>query len=155
MLHPSQNNLIWIDLEMTGLGDENVILEIAVIITDEKLNITDKFPNSKLGLAINRTKEELKTIEPWSLNQHTKSGLLESLKVTNITIEDAQKETLEFLSMHAEKGRSPLCGNSISHDRRFLRRYMPELDAFFHYRNVDVSSIKEPVSYTHLRAHET
>ena len=83
MLHPSQNNLIWIDLEMTGLGDDNVILEIAVIITDEILNITDKFPNSKLGLAINRTKEKLKTIEPWSLNQHTKSGLLKRVDESN------------------------------------------------------------------------
>ena len=75
--------------------------------------------------------------------EHTKSGLVESLKVTNITIDEAQKQTLDFLSQHTEKGRSPLCGNTISHDRRFLRRYMPELDSFFHYRNVDVSSIKE------------
>ena len=129
--------------------------------------------------------EFIDNMDEWNTNQHTKSGLVDSLRVTNMTIEEAQKLTLEFLSLHAEKGRSPLCGNSISHDRRFLRRYMPEVDAFFHYRNVDVSSIKElikrwnpelldgfrksgghramedvlesieAVSYTHLRAHET
>ena len=94
-IHP---NLVWIDLEMTGLGDDNVILEIAVIITDEKLNITDKFPNSKLGLAINRTKEELKTIEPWSLNQHTKSGLLKRVDESNCSLSDAENIVYKFIS---------------------------------------------------------
>ena len=124
MLHPSQNNLIWIDLEMTGLGDENVILEIAVIITDEKLNITDKFPDSKLGLAINRTKEEMKTIEPWSLNQHTKSGLIKRVEESNWSLNDAEDLVYKFISERIEHNKGILCGNSIWVDRKFLRKEM-------------------------------
>ena len=132
--------LVWLDLEMTGLDpDSERVIEIATAITSHDLSEIIEGPN----LVIQQPMEFIDNMDDWNTNQHTKSGLVESLKVTNITIEEAQKQTLEFLSMHAEKGRSPLCGNSISHDRRFLRRYMPELDAFFHYRNVDVSSIKE------------
>ncbi|MEC7881206.1 MAG: oligoribonuclease [Chloroflexota bacterium] len=145
MLHPSQNNLIWIDLEMTGLGDENVILEIAVIITDEKLNITDKFPDSKLGLAINRTKEELKTIEPWSLNQHTKSGLLKRVDESNYSLNDAESLVYKFISERIEQNKGILCGNSIWVDRKFLRKEMPKLEEYLFYRMIDVSSIKELV----------
>ena len=145
MLHPSQNNLIWIDLEMTGLGDDNVILEIAVIITDEKLNITDKFPNSKLGLAINRTKEELKTIEPWSLNQHTKSGLLKRVDESNCSLSDAENIVYKFISERIEQNKGILCGNSIWVDRKFLRKEMPKLEEYLFYRMIDVSSIKELV----------
>ena len=122
MLHPSQNNLIWIDLEMTGLGDNNVILEIAVILTDEKLNVTDRFPDSKLGLAINRTEEELITIEPWSLNQHTKSGLLERVKKSPNSLIVTEKLVLEFISKRIEPNKGILCGNSIWVDRKFLRK---------------------------------
>ena len=85
MNEDTNNNLIWLDLEMTGLGDEHVILEVAIIITDEKLNITDRFPDSKLGLAIKRSEYELSEIEPWSLNQHTKSGLLERSRAVSYT----------------------------------------------------------------------
>ena len=96
MIEDNNNNLIWLDLEMTGLGEEHVILEVAIIITDEKLNIMDKFPDSKLGLAIKRSEEELSKIEPWSLNQHTKSGLLErskgseSVSYTHLTLPTSQ-----------------------------------------------------------------
>ena len=135
--------LVWLDLEMTGLDpDSERVIEIATAITNHDLSEIIEGPN----LVIQQPMEFIDNMDDWNTNQHTKSGLVESLKVTNITIEEAQKQTLEFLSMHAEKGRSPLCGNSISHDRRFLRRYMPELDAFFHYRNVDVSSIKELIT---------
>ncbi|MBM01857.1 MAG: oligoribonuclease [Chloroflexi bacterium] len=145
MLHPSQNNLIWIDLEMTGLGDKNVILEIAVIITDEKLNITDKFPNSKLGLAINRTKKELKTIESWSLNQHTKSGLLKRVEESNCSLNDAEDLVFKFISERIKPNKGILCGNSIWVDRKFLRKEMPKLEEYLFYRMIDVSSIKELV----------
>jgi len=145
MLHPSQNNLIWIDLEMTGLGDNNVILEIAVILTDEKLNITDRFPDSKLGLAINRTEEELITIEPWSLNQHTKSGLLERVNKSPNSLIVTEKLVLEFISKRIELNKGILCGNSIWVDRKFLRKEMPELENYLFYRMIDVSSIKELV----------
>lgn len=145
MLHPSQNNLIWIDLEMTGLGDNNVILEIAVILTDEKLNVTDRFPDSKLGLAINRTEEELITIEPWSLNQHTKSGLLERVKKSPNSLIVTEKLVLEFISKRIEPNKGILCGNSIWVDRKFLRKEMPKLENYLFYRMIDVSSIKELV----------
>ena len=132
--------LVWLDLEMTGLEpDSERIIEIATAVTSHDLSEIIEGPN----LVIQQPQEFISNMDEWNTNQHTKSGLVESLKVTNITIDEAQKQTLDFLSQHTEKGRSPLCGNSISHDRRFLRRYMPELDSFFHYRNVDVSSIKE------------
>ena len=132
--------LVWLDLEMTGLEpDSERIIEIATAVTNHDLSEIIEGPN----LVIQTPQEFIDNMDEWNTNQHNKSGLVDSLKVTNMTIEEAQKQTLEFLSLHSEKGRSPLCGNTISHDRRFLRRYMPELDAFFHYRNVDVSSIKE------------
>ena len=136
----NSKNLIWIDLEMTGLDTFNdKIIEIATIVTDKDLNILEEGP----VIAINTPQEALDAMDEWNTNQHNNSGLFDSLRVTKINIEEAEKQTIEFLNMHAEKGRSPLCGNTISHDRRFLRRYMPEVESFFHYRNVDVSSIKE------------
>ena len=144
-----KTNLIWIDLEMTGLSPENdVIIEIATVVTDADLNIIDEGPS----LVIHQDNNYLDGMDEWNTNQHNSSGLVQSLRVTNVTIEDAERETLKFLSNHTIKGRSPLCGNTISHDRRFLARYMPELSSFFHYRNVDVSSIKEVVKrwYPHL-----
>ena len=132
--------LVWLDLEMTGLEpDSERIIEIATAVTNHDLSEIIEGPN----LVIQTPQEFIDNMDEWNTNQHNKSGLVDSLRVTNMTIEEAQKQTLEFLSLHSQKGRSPLCGNTISHDRRFLRRYMPELDAFFHYRNVDVSSIKE------------
>jgi oligoribonuclease len=132
--------LIWLDLEMTGLDpDSERIIEIATAVTNHDLSEIIEGPN----LVIKQPEEFINNMDEWNTKQHNKSGLVESLKVTNINTEEAQKQTLEFLTAHAQKGQSPLCGNTISHDRRFLRRYMPELEAFFHYRNVDVSSVKE------------
>ncbi len=132
--------LIWLDLEMTGLDpDSERIIEIATAVTNHDLSEIIEGPN----LVIKQPEEFINNMDEWNTKQHNKSGLVESLKVTNINTEEAQKQTLEFLTVHAQKGQSPLCGNTISHDRRFLRRYMPELEAFFHYRNVDVSSVKE------------
>jgi len=132
--------LIWLDLEMTGLDpDSERIIEIATAVTNHDLSEIIEGPN----LVIKQPEEFINNMDEWNTKQHNKSGLVESLKVTNINTEEAQKQTLEFLTFHAQKGQSPLCGNTISHDRRFLRRYMPELEAFFHYRNVDVSSVKE------------
>ena len=121
----NSKNLIWIDLEMTGLDTFNdKIIEIATIVTDKDLNILEEGP----VIAINTPQEALDAMDEWNTNQHNNSGLFDSLRVTKINIEEAEKQTIEFLNMHAEKGRSPLCGNTISHDRRFLRRYMPEVE---------------------------
>ena len=130
---------------MTGLGDEHVILEVAIIITDEKLNIVDKFPDSKLGLAIKRSEEELSKIEPWSLNQHTKSGLLERSKKSECTVDKAQDLVLKFISERIKPNKGILCGNSIWVDRKFLKKEMPVLEKYLFYRMIDVSSIKELV----------
>ena len=132
--------LVWLDLEMTGLDpDSERIIEIAIAVTNHDLTEITEGPN----LVISQPQEFIDNMDEWNTNQHNNSGLVDSVKVTKITTEEAEKQTMEFLNKYGEKGRSPLCGNSISHDRRFLRRYMPEVESFFHYRNVDVSSIKE------------
>ena len=132
--------LIWLDLEMTGLDpDSERIIEIATVVTSSDLEEVFEGPN----LVIKQPQEFIDGMDDWNLNQHGSSGLLECLKVTEITELEAEKATLNFLRDHTEKGTSPLCGNTIYHDRRFLGRYMPELADFFHYRNIDVSSIKE------------
>ena len=132
--------LVWLDLEMTGLDpDSERIIEIAIAVTNHDLTEIIEGPN----LVIKQPQEFIDNMDEWNTNQHNNSGLVDSLKVTKITIEEAERQTIDFLNAYGEKGRSPLCGNSISHDRRFLRRYMPEVESFFHYRNVDVSSIKE------------
>ena len=133
--------LIWIDLEMTGLSDEHVIVEIASLVTDASLNILAEGPE----IAIWRTDEELSTIDPWAKEQHTSSGLLSRVKESTVGIKDAEEQTLAFLSVWAEVGTLPLCGNSVSTDRRFIRKEMPHLDQFLHYRIVDVSTVKELV----------
>ena len=138
--------LVWLDLEMTGLNPKkHRIIEIASIITDSELNIIAEGPD----LVIHAQDEILERMNDFVHEMHRSSGLIEEVKNSKISIEEAEKETLSFLSRHTEKGRSPLCGNTISHDRRFLVRYMPELSAFFHYRNVDVSSLKEVVKRWH------
>jgi len=137
------SNLIWIDLEMTGLDPEKmVILEIASIVTDADLGIIAEGPH----IVINQPDDILDGMEEWSRTHHQASGLLDSVKESKYDCSYAEKETLKFVSTHCSKGESPLCGNTIWQDRRFLVKYMPELESFFHYRLVDVSSIKELVS---------
>ena len=136
----NEKNLVWIDLEMTGLDPKkHVIIEIASIVTDSKLNILDEGP----VIAIKRTVQELKQIDDWSLRTHTSSGLIKRVKQSNVTIQETEKQTLSFLQKWVPKGVSPLCGNSVHQDRRFLRMEMPDLDSYFHYRIIDVSTIKE------------
>ena len=137
-----KGHLVWIDLEMSGLDPEiHVIMEIGSIITDDRLEIVAKGPD----IAINHPKGILSLMDEWSLKHHQLSGLLDRAKASPYNCQRAEKETIEFLSRYCKKGESPLCGNSVWQDRRFLARHMPRLDAFLHYRNIDVSSIKELV----------
>lgn len=134
------NNLIWIDLEMTGLDTQNdVIIEIATIVTDKDLNILAEGPM----LAIHQSNERLEAMDEWNTRQHGQSGLTKRVQESQITEADAESETIAFLKDYVPSGASPMCGNSICQDRRFLARCMPELETFFHYRNLDVSSLKE------------
>ena len=134
------NNLIWIDLEMTGLDTQNdLIIEIATIVTDSELNELAEGPM----LAIHQSDEIMGGMDEWNTNQHGKSGLTERVKNSTLTVQDAERETLEFLREYVPKGASPMCGNSICQDRRFMARLMPELEDFFLYRNLDVSTLKE------------
>lgn len=135
-------NLIWIDLEMTGLDtDRDHIIEIATIVTDSDLNTVAEGP----VLAIHQPDDVLAAMDEWNTRQHGQSGLTERVRNSTITLREAELQTLEFLRQHVPPGRSPICGNSICQDRRFLAREMPELEAYFHYRNLDVSTLKELV----------
>ena len=137
-----KNHLVWIDLEMSGLDPErHVIVEIGSIVTDDRLEIVAKGPD----IAINYSKNILSLMEEWSLKHHKLSGLLDRVKASPYNCRRAEQETIEFLSRYCQKGESPLCGNSVWQDRRFLIKYMPRLNEFLHYRNIDVSSIKELV----------
>ncbi len=136
---PSKKNLVWLDMEMTGLDPEREgILEIATIVTDGDLKIIAEGPS----LVVHQTPRLLKGMDAWNQKQHGSSGLIEACKKSKISVKDAEKETLAFLKQHCVEGQSPLCGNSVHHDRRFLVRYMPELNRFLHYRIIDVSSVK-------------
>lgn len=140
MPQQDKNNLIWIDLEMTGLEPQSdVIIEIATIITDKELNILAEGPM----LAVHQADEILNGMDEWCTNQHGKSGLTQRVKDSTLSEEDAERQTIEFLQQYVPAGASPMCGNSICQDRRFLANYMPQLEEFFHYRNLDVSTIKE------------
>ena len=133
-------NLVWIDLEMTGLDTINdVIIEIATIVTDKDLNILSEGP----VFAINQNNKTLDDMDHWNTRQHNRSGLVDRVRNSNISCEEAELKTIKFLEKFIDSGASPMCGNSICQDRRFLSREMPNLEAFFHYRNLDVSSIKE------------
>ncbi|GAB1266944.1 oligoribonuclease [Aurantivibrio infirmus] len=133
------NNLIWIDLEMTGLDTDNdVIIEIATLITNANLELLAEGP----VLAINQPDEILAAMDEWNTNQHGKSGLIDRVKKSTVTVDDAERATLDFLRDWVPEGKSPICGNSICQDRRFLARSMPTLENYFHYRNLDVSTIK-------------
>jgi oligoribonuclease len=137
---PSGDYLIWIDLEMTGLKPESdSIIEIATVVTDKDLAIVADGP----VLAIHQSEEVLGRMDDWNQRQHSSSGLLARVRASRISSAEAERRTLEFLSPLVTPGSSPMCGNSICQDRRFLARWMPELERFFHYRNLDVSTLKE------------
>lgn len=136
-------NLIWIDLEMTGLdAEKHVIIEIASIITDEDLNIIAEGPD----IFINYPENILNNMEEWSQIHHRQSGLTDLARASSYDCRSAEEESLRFLSAYCSQGESPLCGNSVWQDRRFLIKYMPNLEKFLNYRNIDVSSIKELVN---------
>lgn len=139
-IHPL--NLIWIDLEMTGLNPlTERIIEIATVVTDSNLKVLAEGPS----LVINQSDSLLAGMDEWNTRQHGGSGLTDRVRNSQITEAEAMQQTLDFLSHWVPKGQSPMCGNSIGQDRRFLVRYMPELEVFFHYRNLDVSTLKELV----------
>ncbi|WP_432696525.1 oligoribonuclease [Marinobacterium sp. YM272] len=133
-------NLIWVDLEMTGLiPEKDRIIEMAAIVTDANLNLIAEGP----VICVHQSDELLDQMDEWCTRQHGQSGLTDRVKASTISEAEAEQTMLEFLQKHVEKGASPMCGNSIGQDRRFLYAYMPELEAYFHYRNLDVSTIKE------------
>ena len=135
-----KKHLIWIDLEMTGLDTLNdTIIEIATIVTDSELNILAEGP----VFAIHTPDIVLNSMDDWNTRQHGQSGLIDRIRRSNVTMAQAESETIAFLIKYVESGRSPMCGNSICQDRRFLARQMPTLERFFHYRNLDVSTVKE------------
>ena len=135
-----KTNLIWIDLEMTGLIPEHdVIIEIATVVTDAQLNVVDEGPS----IAIHQSNEILDGMDEWNTNQHNHSGLVQRVQESKISIAEAESQTLDFLMKYVDLGASPMCGNSICQDRRFLYNYMPDLEKFFHYRHIDVSTLKE------------
>jgi len=140
----SPNNLIWIDLEMTGLDTDNdYIIEVATIITDTQLNILAEGP----VIAVYRDEEILLAMDEWNTRQHNQSGLVKRVMESPYSAADAESLTLEFIKKFVPEGVSPMCGNSICQDRRFLHRLMPRLEQYFYYRNLDVSSIKEVVGH--------
>jgi len=133
-------NLVWMDLEMTGLDpDIDLIIETATIITDEELNVIAEGPN----LVINVPAGRFDMMDDWNQKQHTKSGLWQKVLDSKISLIDAEKETLAFIKQHVPANAAALCGNSIWQDRRFIRKHMPQLDSYLHYRMVDVSTVKE------------
>jgi len=135
-----QNNLVWMDLEMTGLNpDTDTIIEIATIITDIDLNIIELGPE----YAIHQSDSTLANMNDWCQVQHKKSGLVERVKKSKLSMEQAEADTLKFIKRFVKDGETPLCGNSIHQDRNFLKVHMNTLDSFLHYRNIDISSIKE------------
>jgi len=137
------NNLIWIDLEMTGLDTQlDYIIEIATVVTDGELNVIEEGP----VLAIHQSDEIIQGMDEWNTRQHGKSGLVKRVQSSAISEAEAEQQTIDFLTRYVPKGKSPMCGNSICQDRRFLARCMPDLESYFHYRNLDVSSMKELVT---------
>ena len=140
LLPPSEHNLIWIDLEMTGLDTvRDHIIEIAVVVTDAQITTRIAGP----VIAVHQSDAVLDGMDAWNKGTHGKSGLIDRVKASKIDEALAQAQVIEFLKQYVPKGKSPMCGNSICQDRRFLAKDMPELEAFFHYRNLDVSTLKE------------
>ena len=140
VLPPSDQNLVWIDLEMTGLlPDSDRIIEIAVVVTDPHLTLRMEGP----VFAVHQSDAVLDGMDNWKKGTHGKSGLIERVRASTVDEAQAQAQVMAFLRQYVPKGKSPMCGNSICQDRRFLARTMPELETFFHYRNLDVSTLKE------------
>lgn len=134
------SHLIWIDLEMTGLDpDKDLIIEIATLVTDNNLNILAQGP----VLAVHQSDAALAAMDEWNQQHHGQSGLINRVKLSTVNDAEAERQTLEFLRQWVPENTSPICGNSIGQDRRFLYRYMSKLEAYFHYRNIDVSTLKE------------
>jgi oligoribonuclease len=137
-----QNNLVWLDMEMTGLDpDREKIIEIAMIVTDTHLNVVAEAP----VLVVHQTDAVLDAMDAWNKSTHARSGLIEKVKASRIDEAAAEQAFLDFLLQHVPANTSPMCGNSICQDRRFMARHMPRLEAYFHYRNLDVSTLKELV----------
>jgi oligoribonuclease len=136
----TKDRLIWIDLEMTGLDVERErIIEIATVVTDDNLEIIAEGPM----LAVHQSDELLASMDEWNASHHGSSGLCDRVRQSSVSESDAEKQTIAFLQEHLSAGASPMCGNSVHQDRKFLAKYMPELADFFHYRNLDVSTLKE------------
>jgi oligoribonuclease len=136
----NNNNLVWLDMEMTGLDPVNdKIIEIAVIVTDPNLEILSEAP----VFVIKQDNSLLQNMDAWNTNTHSKSGLIEKVKHSTTSEKDAEDQLINFLKPYVDKNKSPMCGNTICQDRRFMANYMPKLEAYFHYRNLDVSVFKE------------
>lgn len=136
----SQKNLVWLDMEMSGLNPaEHKVLELAMVITDEQLTILAKSPI----WVCHQSDDILTAMDAWNQKTHARSGLIARVKSAQLDEKNIEKQALEFLEQWVPQGASPLCGNTISQDRRFLRRFMPALDSYFHYRNIDISTLKE------------
>lgn len=136
------NNLIWVDMEMTGLNpDTDCIIEVALVITDSQLNTLAEGP----VLVVHQSDAILDGMDKWNKSTHAKSGLIDKIKASHLTEADVEAQMIAFLKQHVPSGASPMCGNSICQDRRFMARSMPQLEAYFHYRNLDVSTLKELV----------
>jgi oligoribonuclease len=139
-IRPNEMNLVWIDMEMTGLDPDNDrVIEIAAIVTDAELNILAEGP----VFAIHQADEVLDKMDAWNKGTHGRSGLIDKVRASTVTEDEASAQMISFLRQYVPAGKSPMCGNSICQDRRFMARHMPQLEQFFHYRNVDVSTIKE------------
>ena len=135
-----QNNLVWLDMEMTGLNpDTDRIIEVAIVVTDSQLNAVAVAP----VLVVHQPDTVLEAMDDWNKSTHARTGLIDKVKASRLAAEEAEREMLAFLVQHVPKQTSPMCGNSICQDRRFLARHMPKLEAYFHYRNLDVSTLKE------------
>lgn len=140
VIRPNEFNLVWVDMEMTGLEpDTDRIIEVAVVVTDSELNVLAEGP----VFAIHQPDEILDGMDAWNKGTHGRSGLIERVKASTVSEAEAEAELIQFLKKYVPSGKSPMCGNSICQDRRFMVRGMPKLEAFFHYRNLDVSTLKE------------
>jgi oligoribonuclease len=139
-VRPNEFNLVWVDMEMTGLDpDTDRIIEVAVVVTDSELNVLAEGP----VFAIHQPDEVLNKMDAWNKGTHGRSGLIERVKSSTVSEADAEAALIDFLKHFVPNGKSPMCGNTICQDRRFMARGMPKLEAFFHYRNLDVSTLKE------------